>query len=230
MAYFRNDAGVMAAIGEHEGEFVVCETALHKALMDARARNQTVVIVSHRPTILTAEDMVLVLRGGQFEAFGPRDEILPHLVNGIQSIPSKNKVKREQSSVSGSGYRKNSRQGARGRYACRALDCCRWGGDRVGVRRHGRLGDKPPTPIGVAFWASVSDEVDKRLMADPGAPLELGAKEWRSGDIVWLVDIVAAPKVSMALVKNIRERVGAGKIMKIRTADKDGTPRVRTIG
>jgi len=42
-------------------------------------------------------------------------------------------------------------------------------------------------PVGVAFWAFVSEEVEQRL-AGGG---RLGASEWRSGDRVWLVEIVA---------------------------------------
>lgn len=42
-------------------------------------------------------------------------------------------------------------------------------------------------PVGVAFWAFVSEPVEQRL-AGGG---RLGANEWRSGDRVWLVEIVA---------------------------------------
>jgi PrtD family type I secretion system ABC transporter len=79
------------------------EAALHKALLRLKASKQTIVIVSHRPTVLTAVDLVLVLRAGHLEAFGPRDEILPRLMSGVQPIQDKNKaVKREQASVAGS--------------------------------------------------------------------------------------------------------------------------------
>lgn len=42
-------------------------------------------------------------------------------------------------------------------------------------------------PVGVAFWAFVSEEVEQRLVGGG----RLGAGEWRSGDRVWVVDIVA---------------------------------------
>lgn len=42
-------------------------------------------------------------------------------------------------------------------------------------------------PVGVAFWAFVSEQVEQRL-AGGG---RLGASEWRSGDRVWLVEVVA---------------------------------------
>ena len=42
-------------------------------------------------------------------------------------------------------------------------------------------------PVGVALWAFVSEEVEQRL-AGGG---RLGSNDWRSGDRVWLVEIVA---------------------------------------
>lgn len=42
-------------------------------------------------------------------------------------------------------------------------------------------------PVAVAFWAFVSEAVEQRL-AGGG---RLGANEWRSGDRVWLVEVVA---------------------------------------
>lgn len=97
------------------------------------------------------------------------------------------------------------------------------------ARAKPKNGDAPAAPIGVAFWASVSDEVDRRLSADPKGPIELGDNEWRSGNIVWLIDIVAEPEVSAALVKSIRERVGLDRTIKIRTADADGRPMIKVI-
>lgn len=87
----------------------------------------------------------------------------------------------------------------------------------------------PPTPVGVAFWASVSDAVDQRLTADLDTPIEIKPDEWKSGDIIWLLDIVAAPQVSSALVKSIREKVGPDKTIKVRAADADGQAAVKTL-
>lgn len=50
-----------------------------------------------------------------------------------------------------------------------------------------RLFNAQNRPVGVALWAFVSEEVERRL-AGGG---RLGANEWRSGDRVWLVDLVA---------------------------------------
>jgi cytolysin-activating lysine-acyltransferase len=97
------------------------------------------------------------------------------------------------------------------------------------ARAKSKNGEASATPVGVAFWASVSDEVDKRLSSDPKGPIELSDNEWQSGSIIWLLDVVAAPKVGAALVKSIREKVGSDKTIKIRTADTEGRPIIKAI-
>lgn len=42
--------------------------------------------------------------------------------------------------------------------------------------------------VGVALWASVSDEVDARLSS---GVTRLAPLDWKSGDTLWLVDIIA---------------------------------------
>ncbi len=56
------------------------ETALFEALADLHAAGCTVVVISHRPNMLKAVDKVLVLKHGQVEAFGPRDEVLSRVL------------------------------------------------------------------------------------------------------------------------------------------------------
>lgn len=51
------------------------ESALSNALLAARKKGTTAVVISHRPSVLAVVDKVLVLRDGQVEAFGTRDEI-----------------------------------------------------------------------------------------------------------------------------------------------------------
>jgi ABC-type protease/lipase transport system fused ATPase/permease subunit len=45
-----------------------------------KADGVTVVIVAHRPSLLSGLDKLLVLRDGAVEAFGPRAEIMPRMV------------------------------------------------------------------------------------------------------------------------------------------------------
>jgi PrtD family type I secretion system ABC transporter len=56
------------------------EQALLRALADLRADGVTVVIIAHRPSLLSGVDKLLVLREGTVEAFGPRMEIMPRMV------------------------------------------------------------------------------------------------------------------------------------------------------
>jgi ATP-binding cassette subfamily C exporter for protease/lipase len=52
------------------------EAALADAIADAKSRGTTVVAITHRVSLLKVCDKVLLLRDGQMQAFGPRDEIM----------------------------------------------------------------------------------------------------------------------------------------------------------
>ncbi|MDX8534815.1 type I secretion system permease/ATPase [Mesorhizobium sp. VK25A] len=52
------------------------ETALEAVLAAARAAGVTTIVITHRPSIASACDRVMVLRGGVIEAFGPSAEVL----------------------------------------------------------------------------------------------------------------------------------------------------------
>jgi cytolysin-activating lysine-acyltransferase len=84
------------------------------------------------------------------------------------------------------------------------------------------------TPVGIALWASVSAAVDIRL-SDLSTPLRLNPDEWRSGDIPWLVELVANTQVQQALVKHLGETVFKGQGIKMRVQDADGKTQVGTF-
>lgn len=52
------------------------EAALTAAIRTMKDNGQTVVVITHKPSLLSAVDKVLVLRGGLVEMFGPREEVL----------------------------------------------------------------------------------------------------------------------------------------------------------
>ncbi|TCM60288.1 MULTISPECIES: ATP-binding cassette domain-containing protein, partial [unclassified Rhizobium] len=52
------------------------EEALTKAIAKVRERGGIVVIVAHRPSALSAVDMVGLVQNGRLSAFGPKDEII----------------------------------------------------------------------------------------------------------------------------------------------------------
>lgn len=57
----------------------VGEKALLQTVNDLKAKNKTVFLISHRPGALAAADNLLILRDGQVEMAGPRDEVLAKL-------------------------------------------------------------------------------------------------------------------------------------------------------
>jgi PrtD family type I secretion system ABC transporter len=56
------------------------EAGLTQALERLKAQDTTVVLVSHRPTLVQGVDKVLLLKDGAMEMFGPRAEVLKRLM------------------------------------------------------------------------------------------------------------------------------------------------------
>lgn len=86
-----------------------------------------------------------------------------------------------------------------------------------------------PSPVGVALWARVSDEVDRKLTENIDKPLRLRPDEWTSGETLWLIDAVGAPEAVKAMVERMSDAVFEGKPFKLRARDEDGKTRVRTM-
>jgi len=55
------------------------EAALTAALQDLRKRGKTVVVISHRTSAIAATTLLLVLRDGMAQAFGPTPQVLADL-------------------------------------------------------------------------------------------------------------------------------------------------------
>jgi PrtD family type I secretion system ABC transporter len=70
------------------------ETALRGAIGRMKKEGRTVVVISHTPSILRAVDRILVLRGGQMQALGPRDEIMAQRI-----AVARGKAKRDAAAV-----------------------------------------------------------------------------------------------------------------------------------
>ncbi|MFT8242479.1 type I secretion system permease/ATPase [Roseomonas sp. BN140053] len=56
------------------------EARLLLALKELKSRGTTVVLVSHRPVLVQGVEKVMVLRDGQIDAFGPRQEVLSRIM------------------------------------------------------------------------------------------------------------------------------------------------------
>jgi len=60
------------------------EEALRRALVGLKARGATAIVIAHRPSALSVVDMLMVLRGGMIEHFGPRNEVLPKVTRAVK--------------------------------------------------------------------------------------------------------------------------------------------------
>jgi ATP-binding cassette subfamily C exporter for protease/lipase len=62
----------------------VGEAALVQAVLAQKAAGRTLVIITHRTSILSAMDKLLVLREGTVAAFGPRQQVMEALARAAQ--------------------------------------------------------------------------------------------------------------------------------------------------
>jgi ATP-binding cassette subfamily C exporter for protease/lipase len=60
------------------------DAALSAAIQAGKSRGATFVVMTHRTSVLSVSDKMLVLRDGQTQAFGPRDEVLAALAKMAQ--------------------------------------------------------------------------------------------------------------------------------------------------
>lgn len=63
------------------------EKALVETLLALKSQGTTIVVITHRTSVLAAVDRMLVLRDGQVQAYGPRDEVLAALRSAAQPAP-----------------------------------------------------------------------------------------------------------------------------------------------
>ena len=62
------------------------EMALVQAVLEMKQRGSTVILITHRTSVLRAVDRLMLLRDGQIQMFGPRDEVLTALAKANQQI------------------------------------------------------------------------------------------------------------------------------------------------
>lgn len=73
-----------------------------------------------------------------------------------------------------------------------------------------------PVAAAVALWASVSPEVDLKLSQNLTVPIRLRPDEWRSGDILWLVDVIGASDAISQLLTRLKSDALKGQQVKLR--------------
>lgn len=84
-------------------------------------------------------------------------------------------------------------------------------------------------PVAAVLWARVSVDVDKRLSEKLDEPIRLGPREWRSGDIHWLVDAIGDDRGVAALVQRLRDKEWKDKVVKARVTNAKGEVKLRLI-
>jgi ATP-binding cassette subfamily C exporter for protease/lipase len=72
------------------------EQALLGAVNDLRQRGKTIVLITHRPSIISATNRLLVLRDGVVELFGPTDQVLAALQQKVQKVQAQQQAAQQQ--------------------------------------------------------------------------------------------------------------------------------------
>ena len=85
------------------------------------------------------------------------------------------------------------------------------------------------SPIAVVIWATVSDEVDKRLSAEPQKPVNLAPAEWSSGPHVWVIEAVGEPRAVSVLIKRLQDSRWKGQTVKLRARGEDGRASIKNL-
>jgi hemolysin-activating ACP:hemolysin acyltransferase len=87
-----------------------------------------------------------------------------------------------------------------------------------------------PVPAAVALWASVSAEVDQRLSASLTAPIRLRPDEWRSGETLWLIDVIGDQHAIPHLMQQLQAGPFKGRAARMRMVGRDGKVVVAGLG
>ncbi|MFC7335441.1 type I secretion system permease/ATPase [Rhodocista pekingensis] len=66
------------------------ESALVRAMAQLRERGATVLIVAHRPSVLTSVDKIIVLRDGAIQMFGPRADVMARFARPATPVQAEN--------------------------------------------------------------------------------------------------------------------------------------------
>lgn len=82
------------------------------------------------------------------------------------------------------------------------------------------------TPVGVALWANVSDEIDQRLERETDKPFNLTPADWNSGSNTWLIMLAGDARAINPLVADVQNRQLNGRRMKMRIVE-DGVVKVK---
>lgn len=82
-------------------------------------------------------------------------------------------------------------------------------------------------PVAVVLWANVSADLDRRIAQNPSLLLKLKQTDWRSGEIVWIVEAVGQKEAVLGLVEHLKGGRFAGRQVRVLEVaeDKSVVPR-----
>ena len=70
--------------------------------------------------------------------------------------------------------------------------------------------------VGIAIWATVSQEVDAKIREQIKAgvfPIQLQAQDWISGEVNWLLDVIApSAKLTASVIANFKQVIKKGDL------------------
>jgi cytolysin-activating lysine-acyltransferase len=79
------------------------------------------------------------------------------------------------------------------------------------VLNQAKLYLKDEAPVAFVSWAKLSEEVARRYQA---APHQLTMADWASGDQIWLIDAFTPFGGAQEVLKDLREKVFAGQVVR----------------
>jgi len=78
------------------------------------------------------------------------------------------------------------------------------------------------TPVAAVLWASVSEEIDRQLSDNPDQSMKLAPKDWKSGEIPWLIIAAGDQRLIKTLVERVQETILKDRTLKFWIADGGG--------
>jgi hemolysin-activating ACP:hemolysin acyltransferase len=77
-------------------------------------------------------------------------------------------------------------------------------------------------PVAAVLWASVSAETDQRLRANLTQKIRLRPDEWKSGEILWIIDAAGEPRAMAGALAELAQTQFMGKSVKLVITDNNG--------
>jgi hemolysin-activating ACP:hemolysin acyltransferase len=102
--------------------------------------------------------------------------------------------------------------------------------EQIAIVEAMREDEELPSPYGVATWARVSPEVDRRLSEDKNGSVRLAPNEWQSGDILWIIDTFGYPEIVVPFLEEFVATHFPGQHPKMRVIGKQGVAKVVFVG